>query len=95
MTPDTKKKANLLPESSADIGFEANAALKNLNRTQATDTKISEKRERSGYPYGGKVNGTSTKILTFALAIFSYLQILALSEAAFIRRFNKLGVRIV
>lgn len=71
MTLYPQNKANLLPESSVHIGFEANAALKNLNRTQATATKISKKRESNGYPYVGKFNRTFTKhSLTFVFAAF-------------------------
>lgn len=62
MKLDLQSKANLLLESSVDTGFEANAALNNLNRMQATNTKISGRCEGSGYPYGGNINGRFTKI---------------------------------
>lgn len=91
MKLDLQSKANLLLESSVDTGFEANAALNNLNRMQATNTKISGRCEGSGIRMVEILMEGSLKYsLTFVLAAFSPLQIVVLSEVAFIRRFSKL-----
>ena len=59
MKLDPQNKANLQPESSVDVVFEANATLKNLSTIEATD-KQKFCKNKNWLSISRKVNGTFT-----------------------------------